>query len=94
MTDPRRRSLIPLAIGALGVVYGDIGTSPLYVMKAVFFNAEQVARTQTNVLGALSLIFWSLAVVVTVKYLVFVVRAEQNGEGGVFALLGCSAARR
>ena len=74
-------------LGALGVVYGDIGTSPLYALKEVVSGAHAVPPTAGNVLGVLSLIFWSLVLVVVVKYLVFVLRADNNGEGGVLALM-------
>jgi KUP system potassium uptake protein len=77
-----------LALGALGVVYGDIGTSPLYAIKEVFTNARHpVPITADNVLGLLSLIFWSLMVVVSLKYVVLVLRADNRGEGGIMALM-------
>src|SRR5262245_15889477 len=78
-----------LMLTALGVVYGDIGTSPLYAMKECFStqSAHHVAATTTNVLGVLSLMFWSLALVVTVKYLTFIMRADNQGSGGILALL-------
>ena len=74
-------------IAALGVVYGDIGTSPLYALKECVNGPHAIAPTAANVLGLLSLIFWSLTLVVVVKYLVFVLRADNNGEGGVLALM-------
>jgi KUP system potassium uptake protein len=76
-----------LALGAIGVVYGDIGTSPLYTLKECFSGHHAIAFTPENVLGVLSLIFWSLTLVVTVKYLTFVLRADNHGEGGMFSLL-------
>ncbi len=78
-----------LLFAALGVVYGDIGTSPLYALKECFNpeNRHHVEPTQANVLGILSLIFWSLTMVVTVKYLTFIMRADNNGAGGILALL-------
>ena len=78
-----------LMLGALGVVYGDIGTSPLYAMKECFSeeSPHHVAATSANVLGVLSLIFWSLTLVVTLKYLVFIMRADNEGKGGILALL-------
>ena len=83
-----RKPLMALAIGALGVVFGDIGTSPLYAFKLVFVNAAHpVAVTHANVLGILSLFFWSLMMVVTVKYVLFIMRANNQGEGGIMALL-------
>jgi len=77
-----------LALGAIGVVYGDIGTSPLYTMKEVFFNkAHSIALTEANVLGLLSLIFWVLTIVVAVKYALIILRADNQGEGGTMVLL-------
>jgi KUP system potassium uptake protein len=78
---------LALALGALGVVYGDIGTSPLYAVKECFSGEHAVAASEANILGILSLIFWSLTLVVTVKYLMFVMRADNHGEGGILALL-------
>jgi len=75
-----------LALGALGVVYGDIGTSPLYAFEACFADGR-IAPTASNVLGLLSLIFWSLVIVISVKYLTLVMRADNDGEGGILALL-------
>lgn len=80
-------STLVLALGALGVVYGDIGTSPLYALRECFVGAHAVPPTPGNILGVLSLIFWSLMVVVSIKYLIFVMRADNEGEGGVLALL-------
>ncbi|MBI5039678.1 MAG: potassium transporter Kup [Gammaproteobacteria bacterium] len=76
-----------LALAAIGVVFGDIGTSPLYTIKEVFGGHHPMAVTEGNVLGALSLIFWSLIVVVTLKYVTFIMRADNNGEGGIMALM-------
>jgi KUP system potassium uptake protein len=84
---PQGRALAILAVGALGVVYGDIGTSPLYSLKECFNGPHGLALTQANVLGILSLIFWSLNFVVTFKYLSVVMRADNRGEGGILALL-------
>ena len=81
------RRLAILALGALGVVYGDIGTSPLYALKECFTGTHGVPVTKDNVLGILSLIFWSLNFVVTLKYLTVVMRADNRGEGGILALL-------
>jgi KUP system potassium uptake protein len=81
-------STAALAIGALGVVYGDIGTSPLYTVRECFNGPHAVAINETNLLGVASLIFWSLIIVVSVKYVGFVLRADNRGEGGIFALLG------
>jgi len=76
-----------LALAALGVVFGDIGTSPLYALKECVSKEHGVVPTQENVLGLLSLIFWALMMVVTVKYLTFIMRADNQGEGGILALL-------
>jgi KUP system potassium uptake protein len=84
---PQGRALALLALGALGVVYGDIGTSPLYALKECFTGPHGLALTPANVLGILSLIFWSLNFVVTFKYLSVVMRADNRGEGGILALL-------
>src|SRR6218665_560743 len=79
-------SSIGLLVGAVGVVYGDIGTSPLYTLKEVFNGGYGVQVNHEGVLGVLSLIFWSLVWVVSVKYVLFVLRADNQGEGGVMAL--------
>jgi KUP system potassium uptake protein len=84
---PTGRALATLALGALGVVYGDIGTSPLYAFKECFFGAHGFPVNEQNVLGILSLIVWSLNFVVTFKYLSMVMRADNRGEGGILALL-------
>jgi KUP system potassium uptake protein len=78
--------LLRLAIGALGVVYGDIGTSPLYAFRESFLAHESIGPHVDNVLGVLSLIFWSLIIVISIKYLVFVMRADLDGEGGILVL--------
>ena len=82
-----------LALGALGVVYGDIGTSPLYSMRECFVGAGALPITDANVLGILSLIFWSRTMVVSIKYLTFVMRADNEGEGGILALLALVSPR-
>jgi KUP system potassium uptake protein len=82
-----RRRVAGLSLLALGVVYGDIGTSPLYSMRECFEGPHAVAPTHANVLGVLSLIFWALVIVVTVKYHVYVLRADNDGEGGILALM-------
>jgi len=76
-----------LALGALGVVYGDIGTSPLYTMKEVFGGPHPLPPTPDNVLGILSLVFWALLIVVSLKYVIFIMRADNRGEGGIMALM-------
>ncbi|MDP3239502.1 MAG: KUP/HAK/KT family potassium transporter, partial [Reyranella sp.] len=81
----RRRAALTLA--ALGVVFGDIGTSPLYTVKECFSEYTGIQPTHDNVLGMLSLITWALIVVVTLKYVAVVMRADNKGEGGVLALM-------
>jgi KUP system potassium uptake protein len=83
-----------LSLGALGVVYGDIGTSPLYALKGCVTAPHGVAPGPENILGLLSLFFWSLTFVVTIKYLTFVMRADNEGEGGVLALLALAVGRK
>src|ERR1700722_5616930 len=77
-----------LVLGALGVVYGDIGTSPLYAINQIFFGVGHVPVNATTAVGAISLVIWVLTLVVTLKYVAFVLLASKEGEGGVFALLG------
>ncbi|HMB44048.1 MAG TPA: KUP/HAK/KT family potassium transporter, partial [Luteimonas sp.] len=84
--ESRQRTL-PLVIGALGVVFGDIGTSPLYTVQQAFSPAYGLEPDQANVLGVLSLVLWSLIMVITVKYVVIIMRADNRGEGGVLALM-------
>ena len=86
--EPTGRRLLSLSLLALGIVYGDIGTSPLYAMRECFYGAHPVALTQPNVFGVLSLIFWSLVIVVMIKYHVYVLRFDNRGEGGILALMG------
>jgi KUP system potassium uptake protein len=84
---PRGRYLAMLSVAALGVVYGDIGTSPLYALHETFYGPLSIPPTPENVLGVLSLVFWSLILVVTIKYHVVIIRADNKGEGGVLALM-------
>jgi KUP system potassium uptake protein len=81
-----KKAFAGLCLGALGVVFGDIGTSPLYTMSEIFFGHGGLERTDLHVIGATSLIVWALMLVVSVKYVSFVLRADHDGEGGVFAL--------
>src|SRR4051812_26822928 len=83
-----------MSIGALGVVFGDIGTSPLYTMKECRDHLPLGVESVAGVLGILSLMFWSLVLVVCVKYLFFVTKADNQGEGGIFALLALLHARQ
>jgi KUP system potassium uptake protein len=81
-----KEQLAALALGAVGVVFGDIGTSPLYALKEVFHGGD-FPIDEFHVLGVLSLIFWSLTLVVTIKYAIFIMRADNKGEGGIMALM-------
>jgi KUP system potassium uptake protein len=79
--------LFVLSVAALGIVFGDIGTSPLYAIKMIFsIGNNALTLNNENVLGILSLIFWSLALIVSIKYITFIMRANNNGEGGIMAL--------
>ena len=81
-----KSSLAALTLGAIGVVYGDIGTSVLYAIKAIF-ETGHVAFTEGNVHGVLSIVFWTLTVIVSIKYVLLVLRADNHGEGGLIAML-------
>ena len=81
------KSLAALTLGAIGVVYGDIGTSPLYTIQTIFSASTGIALTQANIIGAISAVFWALMLVVTLKYVTLVLRADNRGEGGIMALL-------
>ncbi|HEY8908489.1 MAG TPA: KUP/HAK/KT family potassium transporter, partial [Rhodoferax sp.] len=83
-------SLRALTLGAIGVVYGDIGTSVLYAFKEVFVSGH-VSITEGNVLGVLSLFFWALTIIVSLKYVVLIMRADNHGEGGLMALLALAS---
>jgi KUP system potassium uptake protein len=87
ITPAHRGGLAGLTVAAIGVVFGDIGTSPLYTMKEVFHGAHGIPLTHANVLGALSLVLWALLIVVTLKYVIFMMRADNRGEGGIMALM-------
>ena len=86
-TDQPDKKLLLFSLGALGVVYGDIGTSPLYAVRECFHGKNPVNPTPENVLGILSLVFWALTLVISIKYLLFLMRADNRGEGGILALL-------
>jgi len=86
-TTQNKKQQAALALAALGVVYGDIGTSPLYTMKEVFGGIHPIPLTPENIIGILSLILWSLIIVVSIKYVVFIMRADNRGEGGIMALI-------
>jgi len=83
----QRSRLFTLALGAVGVVFGDIGTSPLYAMREAFGGPHAVALNHDNVLGVLSLVFWALAIIVSLKYVAMIMRADNRGEGGIMALM-------
>ncbi|MEQ1773935.1 MAG: potassium transporter Kup [Burkholderiales bacterium] len=85
------RRLAALSLGALGVVFGDIGTSPLYAFKEAFGGAHPLPLSEANVFGVLSLIFWAVMLIVSVKYVLFVLRFDNKGEGGVLALLALAS---
>ena len=85
--EQQRQGVLGLAVAAIGVVYGDIGTSPLYTLKEVFGGHHPLQASAPNVMGILSLIFWALLIIVSLKYVVFIMRADNNGEGGIMALL-------
>lgn len=84
--DTGSKPFLPLLVGTIGVVYGDIGTSPLYTMRQAFTGAHALSLTPANVLGILSIVFWSLIVVVTLKYITLMMSADNRGEGGILAL--------
>ncbi|MFM2209127.1 MAG: hypothetical protein RIQ96_770, partial [Pseudomonadota bacterium] len=86
----QRSSLAALTLGAIGVVYGDIGTSVLYALKEVFASGH-VPFTVPNVFGILSIFFWTLTVIVSLKYVVLVLRADNHGEGGLIAMLALAS---
>src|SRR5688500_5371072 len=89
--QPRRRGskryFLSLSLGALGVVFGDIGTSPLYAFRECFSREHGLSATPDNILGVLSLIFWALTFIISIAYLNFVMRADNRGEGGILALM-------
>ena len=86
-----REGLAAITLAAIGVVYGDIGTSPLYTVKEIFLPATGVALNAANLIGAVSVIFWALMLVVTLKYVVLILRADNHGEGGGLALTALAA---
>ncbi|QBR00915.1 potassium transporter Kup [Paraburkholderia pallida] len=89
--EPHQEALAGLALAALGIVYGDIGTSPLYTLSTVFDPGNGLALNAFNIVGIVSLIFWSLMVVVSLKYVALILRANNHGEGGIMALLALAA---
>ena len=87
LAAPQSELTASLALAVLGVVYGDIGTSPIYALRQCFNGVSPVTVSPANVYGVLSLIFWSLILIISVKYMTYVLRADNRGEGGIFALL-------
>ena len=90
-TTAQRSSSAALTLGALGVVYGDIGTSPLYTMKEIFGHATGIPLDAEHLVGAVSVVFWGLMLVVTLKYVLLILRADNRGEGGIMALTALAA---
>jgi KUP system potassium uptake protein len=85
--EPGGKKLLIVSLAALGIVYGDIGTSPLYALRACFVGVNAVPFTSENIFGVLSLILWSLVIVISIKYMLYVMRADNRGEGGILALM-------
>src|SRR6476620_2521949 len=83
----KSKSIAALTLGDIDVVYGDIGTSPLYTIQVIFSETTGIALNQTNIIGAISAVIWALILVVMLKYVILVLRADNRGEGGVMALL-------
>src|SRR6267154_6867534 len=90
-SKPGNPKLAGLTLAALGVVYGDIGTSPLYAFKEAFGGSHGLPLNQTNVLAVLSLMFWSLTLIVTLKYVAMMLQFDNRGEGGILALLALAS---
>ena len=90
-TSPKQT--LALTIGAIGVVYGDIGTSPLYAFREALAQAAGNGIVRSEILGVLSLAVWALILIVTVKYVLFLTRADNNGEGGVLSLMAGPTSR-
>ena len=92
--EPSGKRLLLVSLTALGIVYGDIGTSPLYALRACFVGDNSVPLTSENIFGVLSLILWSLVIVISIKYMLYVMRADNRGEGGILALMALLVPRR
>ena len=84
---PEGRQLFLLTLGALGVVYGDIGTSPLYTVRECLHGEHGIGVAPDSVFGVLSLIFWALTLIISIKYVGYILRADNKGEGGILALM-------
>jgi KUP system potassium uptake protein len=85
-TSPRKAAAAAMVVGALGVVFGDIGTSPLYTLRETFVHGSGMRPSAAHVLGVLSILFWAVTLTVTIKYVTLIMRADNKGEGGVLAL--------
>ena len=90
--EQSRQSRAALALAAIGIVYGDIGTSPLYAAKEVFNPSHGIPFSAANVMGGVSAIFWALMIIVSIKYVILIMRADNKGEGGIMALLALASA--
>ncbi len=86
MAESDRKSMPPLVIGAIGIVFGDIGTSPLYTLRECFTGAHGLPLAPENIFGILSIVFWAIMIIVTLKYVTLIMRADNRGEGGIMAL--------
>ena len=82
-----KNNLFKLSLGALGIVFGDIGTSPLYALRVCFEGTHSIPINDQNIYGILSMIFWALILVISFKYLIIILRADNEGEGGILALM-------
>ncbi|HEY6772808.1 MAG TPA: KUP/HAK/KT family potassium transporter, partial [Oxalicibacterium sp.] len=87
VSQDKKNSLAALTLAAVGIVYGDIGTSPLYTMKEVFSKEHGLPLTPENLIGVVSLIVWGLIIIVSLKYVTLILRANNRGEGGIMALM-------
>lgn len=94
MADKKGGSFWLVVLGALGIVYGDIGTSPLYAIRECFHHTHGIAVTPENIFGVLSLILWSLVLMISIKYLLYIMRADNKGEGGILALIALVSPHR
>src|SRR4051794_30493611 len=83
-----KAGMVALTVGALGVVFGDIGTSPLYALQTVFTHDNHAVPTSDGAIyGVISLVFWAITIIVSIKYVTFIMRADNDGEGGIMALI-------
>ena len=85
--EGRRAAKLKLAVGAIGIVFGDIGTSPIYAFRETFVGTHKLAIDDVHILGVVSLIFWSMTIVVSLQYVTILLRADNKGEGGTLALV-------